>query len=112
MNHGQAWSGRLEIRYPGTFERPDVRGAQIGTAEGHAGHPRRDAASGGEENFLSDVVVEELLFEGVDFGGVAFIKQDAEIAVGCQDEELVRIDHGAPEIAGAVEGDAVWPGSL
>jgi hypothetical protein len=38
------------------------------------------------------VVVEELLFERIDFGGIAFIEQDAEIAFKREDEELVRLD--------------------
>src|SRR6516164_5906214 len=112
MHHSKAGRGCAEVWDALPAERTDVRGLEIGATKGDAGHPGGDAAAGGEEDVFGDGSGEELPLERVDFCGFAFVEQDTEIALRREDEELVGVDAGAPEVADAVEGDAVGPCAL
>src|SRR6185437_17132253 len=105
----KARSGCAEVWDSLPAQRTDVSGLQIRSAEGDAGHPGRDTAARCEEHILGDCAGEELLFQRVDLRGVAFIEQGDLVALRREHEEFVGVDACAPEVADAVERDAVRP---
>ena len=102
MNHRQPRHRRAEIGDAIAFERTDVGRAQIRATEGNAGHPWSDTLTCRKQDIFGHVIIEELLLERIDSPGITLVQQYAQITFGRQHEELIRVNHGSPQISGLI----------
>src|SRR5258708_10771816 len=112
VHHREPRDRRTEVRDAASPERTDVDGLQVAASERDTCHPGRDSPAGAKQDVFGYLIEEERLLQGVDARRVAFVEQDAQIALGRQHEQLVGIHQRSPKVSVAVERDAVWPRAL